>query len=289
MTFTVENLSLTLGGTRILDGIDAAFAPSRVTVVLGPNGAGKSSLLACLAGLCAPDSGVVRLGGVDRAGLDRRDLARRIGFLPQTADVHWDIDVRTLVALGRFPHRGRWGAVAADEAAVAAALAATDVAGLAGRIVNTLSGGERGRALLARVLAGTPEWLLVDEPLASLDPAHAIDVLDCLRGIAATGAGVVVVLHDLNQAARVADDIVLMKAGRIVMQGPAAAVLTPDAIATTYGVATHVGEGADGRRFFVVTGRSKDASNGPAAPTAGGHCFESGAPPARLQGRRPVP
>ena len=255
MSFTVEALSLALGGRCILDGVDAVFAPGRVTVVLGPNGAGKSTLLACLAGLRDPDTGVVRLGGVDRARIDRHDLARRIGFLPQTADVHWDIDVLTLVALGRFPHRGRWGAAADDDAAVAAALAATDVVGLAGRVVNTLSGGERSRALLARVLAGTPEWLLVDEPLASLDPAHAIDVLDCLRGIAATGAGVVVVLHDLNQAARVAHDVVLMKDGRIVAQGPAETVLTTEAIAATYGVAAQVGVGDDGRPFFVVTGR----------------------------------
>ena len=259
MTLAVQNLSLTLGGMRVLDGIDAAFAPGRVTVILGPNGAGKSSLLACLAGLRAPDAGVVRLGGVDRAALHRRDLARRIGFLPQTADVYWDVDVATLVALGRFPHRGRWGASIADDAAVATAMAATDMAGLGHRIVNTLSGGERGRALLARVLAGTPEWLLVDEPLASLDPAHQIDVLDCLRAAAATGAGVVVVLHDLNQAVRVADDIVLMKDGRIVAQGAADAVLTPAGIAATYGVATHAGVCADGRRFFVVTGRHETA------------------------------
>jgi iron complex transport system ATP-binding protein len=256
MSFAVETLSLTLGGTRVLDGVNAVFAPGRVTVILGPNGAGKSSLLACLAGLRAPDAGVVRLGGVDRTAIDRRDLARRIGFLPQTADIHWDIDVRTLVGLGRFAHRGRWGASAADEAAVAAAMAATDLTGLGERVVNTLSGGERGRALLARVLAGTPEWLLVDEPLASLDPAHAIDVLDCLRSIAATGAGVVVVLHDLNQAARVADDVVLMNGGRIVAQGAADAVLTTDAIAATYGVEAQTGVGADGRRFFVVMGRS---------------------------------
>ena len=255
MSFAVENLSLSLGSARILDSIDAAFAPGRVTVVLGPNGAGKSSLLACLAGLRAPDAGVVSLGGIDRVGLDRRDLARRVGFLPQTADVHWDIDVRTLVELGRFPHRGRWGAVAADTAAVAAAMGATDVTRLAGRVVNTLSGGERGRALLARVLAGTPEWLLVDEPLASLDPAHQIDVLDCLRAAAATGVGVVVVLHDLNQAVRVADDVVLMKAGRIVAQGAADAVLTPAGIAATYGVTTLAGVSPGGRRFLVVTGR----------------------------------
>lgn len=255
MTLHAEALSLTLGETRVLDGVGARFAKGRVTAILGPNGAGKSSLLGCLAGLRAPDSGVVSLGGVARARLDARDLARRIGFLPQTADVHWDVDVETLVALGRFPHRGRWGDSDTDRAAVAAAMQATDVAGLARRVVNTLSGGERGRALLARVLAGTPEWLLADEPLASLDPAHQLDVLDCLRDIAARGAGVIVVLHDLNQAARVADEVILMRGGRIVAHGPPDAVLTPALIGQTYGVAAHIGHTPDGRRFIIATGR----------------------------------
>lgn len=250
-TLVADTLSLHLGDTTALDAVSATFASGQVTAVLGPNGAGKSTLLACLAGLRAPDSGMVRVGGVARALLPRRDLARRIGFLPQTADVNWDVDVAALVALGRFPHRGRWGETATDKAAVAAAMQATDVTALASRVVNTLSGGERGRVLLARVLAGTPEWLLADEPLASLDPAHQLDVLDCLRDIAGRGAGVVVVLHDLNQAARVADTVVLMRAGRIVAQGPPDAVLTPALIAQTYGVTAHVGHTPDGRRFII--------------------------------------
>ena len=255
MSLSVENLRLVLGGATILDGVNAAFAPGRVTAVLGPNGAGKSSLLACLAGLHAPTAGTVRLDGRDRAGGDARDLARRIGFLPQTADVHWDIDVATLVALGRFPYRGRWGGTADDAAAVAAAMAATDVTTLAARTVNTLSGGERSRVLLARVLAGTPDWLIADEPLASLDPAHQLDVLDRLRGIAAGGAGVVVVLHDLNQAARVADDVLVLRGGRVIGFGAADAVLVPEVIAATYGVATEICHSSDGHRIILTTGR----------------------------------
>lgn len=254
-TLAVEALSLRLGGALVLDAVEMAFACGKVTAVLGPNGAGKSSLLACIAGLQAPTAGKVLLDGVDRTQCDPRDLARRIGFLPQTADVHWDIDVETLVSLGRFPHRGRWADGAADRAAIADALAATDMRGLSDRVVNTLSGGERGRALLARVLAGTPQWLLADEPLASLDPAHQIDVLDCLRSIAGRGAGVVVVLHDLNQAARVADAVVLMRGGRVVAQGPAEAVLTPALIGETYGVAAEIIGTATGKRFIVTNGR----------------------------------
>ena len=256
MTLAANVLSLTLGGTRVLDAVSAAFAPGRVTAILGPNGAGKSSLLSCLAGLRSPDSGTVTVSGTPRQQLPPRDLARRIGYLPQSADVHWDVDVATLVALGRFPHRGRWGETAADTAAITAALAATDTASLRQRIVNTLSGGERSRVLLARVLAGTPKWLLADEPLASLDPAHQLDILDCLRKIAAAGAGVVVVLHDLNQAVRVADDVLMMRAGRVIAFGPPETVLTPDLIAATYGVTADIGTTGDGQRYIVTTSRS---------------------------------
>ena len=256
MSLAVASLSLSLGGTGVLEAISASFAQGRVTAILGPNGAGKSSLLACLAGLRTPDSGQVTVAGTPRNRIPPRDLARHIGFLPQSADIHWDVDVATLVALGRFPHRGRWGETAADAAAVAAAMASTDIAHLGARIVNTLSGGERSRVLLARVLAGTPEWLLADEPLASLDPAHQLDVLDCLRKFARAGAGVVVVLHDLNQAARVADDVLLMRGGRVVAFGQPAMVLTPELIAATYDVAVDIGTTGNGQRFIVTTGRN---------------------------------
>jgi iron complex transport system ATP-binding protein len=256
-SLTTEALTVTLGGRRVLDSIDATFQPGCITAVLGPNGAGKSTLLACLAGLRQPDSGEVRVDGEPRSKLSARDLARRIGLLPQSADVHWDVDVETLVALGRFPHRGRWGATPADRTAVARAMAATDVAQFAQRPMTALSGGERARVLLARVLAGEPEWLLADEPLANLDPAHQHDALACLRSIAAGGAGVVVVLHDLGHAMRAADNVLLLSDGRVVAQGQPAAVLTPERIAQVYGVAAHVGTTADGQPYLVTTGRSQ--------------------------------
>lgn len=253
--FAMHDLSLRLGSRTVLDTVNVTFTPGRVTVVLGPNGAGKSTLLACLAGLRDADAGQILLDGIALSTLPRRDRAQRIGFLPQSPDVHWNVDVATLVSLGRFPHRGRWGETPHDAAAVANAMAATDVASLAGRSVESLSGGERGRVLLARVLAGEPQWLLADEPLASLDPAHQIDVLDRLRDVAAAGAGVIVVLHDLNQAARVADDIVMLRDGRIVASGSAPEVLTAERIAQTYGVDVHIGQSPDGRTFVIPTGR----------------------------------
>lgn len=255
----VDALTLTLGGQRVLDRVSARFQPGKVTAVLGPNGAGKSSLLACLAGLRQPDSGRVLLGGQPRDALPGRDLAWRIGLLPQVAEVHWDVTVATLVALGRYPHRGRWGASPADEAAVAAAMAATDVARFATRPVSALSGGERARVLLARVLAGDPQWLLADEPLANLDPAHQHDALDCLRAVAATGAGVVLVLHDLNHALRVADQVLLLANGQVIAHGPPADVLTPACIRDTYGVTMELATTSAGAPVLVSTGRAISA------------------------------
>lgn len=246
-----KDVTLTLGGRVILDRVSAEFRPGRVTALLGPNGAGKSSLLACLAGLRRPDVGMATLARANVETLDRRERGRRIGLLPQGGDVHWDVDVKTLVALGRLPHRAGWGETAADREAVARAMAATDVAGLADRRVERLSGGERGRVLLARVLAGEPEWLLADEPLASLDPAHQLDVLARLRDVARSGSGVVLVLHDLHLAGRIADDVVLMREGRIVAAGEGEAVLTPPLIAQTYGVAVEIGTTPAGQRFIL--------------------------------------
>ncbi|KQR87954.1 ABC transporter ATP-binding protein [Sphingomonas sp. Leaf343] len=255
MSLSVEALSVAIGEKRLLDDVSVAFASGRVTAILGPNGAGKSTLMSCLSGLMQPSGGRVLLNERSRDEYERRDLARRVGYLPQDADVHWNVDVATLVGLGRFPHRGRWGETPADRAAVARAMAATDVAGFATRGVSTLSGGERARVLLARVLAGEPEWLLADEPLANLDPAHQLDGLDALRRVATAGAGVIVVLHDLNHAARVADDVLLLRDGRVVAFGPPDRVLTQTLVAATYGVDTHVGVTPGGRRFLIPTGR----------------------------------
>jgi iron complex transport system ATP-binding protein len=254
---SVEHVRVSLRGQRALSDVTARFERGRVTALLGPNGAGKSTLLSCLAGLRRPDSGRALLDGIDVMALDRRARACRIGLLPQTGEVHWDIDVAALVALGRLPHRGRWGESAADIAAVTRAMAATDVSQFATRRAKRLSGGERGRALLARVLAGEPEWLLADEPLASLDPAHQLDVLDRLREVAAKGAGVILVLHDLSQAARIADDVVLLREGRVIAQGPRDAVLGAEHLRAAFGIDVHVGRVAGGDRFVIPLRRSR--------------------------------
>jgi iron complex transport system ATP-binding protein len=254
---SVEHLSVRLGGQPVIRDFTARFERGRVTAVLGPNGAGKSTLLSCLAGLRTPEGGRVALEGVDVTALDRRERARRIGLLPQNGEVHWDVDVAALVALGRFPHRGRWGESADDKRAVLRAMAATDITQFANRSARRLSGGERSRVLLARVLAGEPEWLLADEPLASLDPAHQLDVLDQLRRVAGEGAGVIVVLHDLSHAMRVADEVVLLKEGAMIAAGACDEVIAAQQLSETFGIDVHVGRANEGNRFVVPLRRSR--------------------------------
>ena len=254
MDLTFQDVGVTLGGRPVLASIDATLRPGRVTAVLGPNGAGKSTLVKAAAGLVTPDRGQVRLGGSDVATLEPRARARAIGYLPQDAVVHWNILVSEVVALGRMPHVA---SPAEDAAAIARALAETDTAHLAQRPVAELSGGERARVLLARVLAGQPSWLLVDEPLASLDPAHQFDLLDRLRAVAQAGAGVVMVLHDLAHAARIADDVLVLDAGRLV-----ATALTSAVVAEVFGVTVAEVTDGDGRVRLVPTGRLQPALRG---------------------------
>jgi len=253
MELRIEAASVALGGRQVLDAIAADLAPGRITAILGPNGAGKSSLIKAMAGLIVPRGGTVTLDGRDVARIDPRERARLIGYLPQDGAAAWNIAAAELVALGRLPHRSPFaGASAEDEAAVTRALAATETTHLASRAVNELSGGERARVLLARVLAGEPRWLLADEPLASLDPAHQLDILARLRGVADGGAGVVIVLHDLGHAASVADDVLLLKAGRVAAFGPVAEVLTEQRVAEVFEVKVRWVDTDEGRMLVPV-------------------------------------
>ncbi|WP_439471252.1 ABC transporter ATP-binding protein [Brevundimonas sp.] len=230
MGLSVESLSVRLDGRSVLEDVSVAFAPGRVTVVLGANGAGKSTLLRALTALTPVFGGQALLDGQAVMTMPARERARAIGYLPQDGVVHWNLKVRDLVALGRLAHGDM------REAAMAAALEATDTVALADRPVRTLSGGERARVLLARVLAGEPRWLLADEPLASLDPLHQLETLSQLRAAAQRGPGVITVLHDLTQAARVADDVLILKQGQVLAFGPAETVLTEANLAAAYGV-----------------------------------------------------
>jgi iron complex transport system ATP-binding protein len=255
MELRIEALRVSLGGRQVLDTISAKLMPGRIIAILGPNGAGKSSLIKAMAGLILPDGGTVTLDGADVARIAPRERGRLIGYLPQDGAAAWNICSAELVALGRLPYRSPFaGASPRDLDTVMVAMAATETGHLANRAVNELSGGERARVLLARVLAGGPRWLLADEPLASLDPAHQLDILDRLRGVAQAGAGVVIVLHDLGHAASVADDVLLLKEGKLAAFGPVAEVLTEERVAEVFEVRVRWVETDEGR-VLVPVGR----------------------------------
>ena len=212
----VDHLSLTFGRRLILDDVSLSATSGELVALVGPNGAGKTSLLRAIVGLVEA-SGVITLGDQQASRLSANQRARRLGYLPQGHALHWPIPVRDVVALGRYPLGVRDPArvSAVDQAAVDAALRATDTMQFRERSAMTLSGGERARVALARVLALEAPILLADEPTASLDPRHQIEVMECLANIARGGAVVIVVTHDLLLAARYCDRVIVMAAGRI--------------------------------------------------------------------------
>ena len=250
---SAHDIRVRLGARDAVDGVSAEFQAGTVTAILGPNGAGKSTLLACLAGLRKPQGGQVRLDEADLLAMAPRARARRIGFIPQTPEVAWAVEARILVGLGRTPFIGSSGLSAEDAAAIDRAMAAAGVADLADRDVTTLSGGERGRVLIARALAGDPQWLLADEPLTGLDPGHQLDAGDLFRRLAhQEGRGVIVTLHDLSLAARIADRVIVMAAGKLLADGPPGEALSPAVMQSAYGVRAQVTAGAGGPLIEIV-------------------------------------
>lgn len=232
--------SLTVGYRDhvVLHGLNLNIAAGRVTALCGPNGCGKSTLLRTLAGLQPALSGTVEVNGVPLASLRRRVLARTLTMLAQFNQIPSGLSVRELVAYGRYAHGG-WlrGLSRADHAAIDEALATSGLAADAARDVAALSGGERQRAWIAMALAQQAPIVLLDEPTTYLDIHHQLDILRELRRLnRERGLTIVWVLHDLNQAAAYSDDIVLMRAGRIVAQGSPDAMLDPRHLNETFGV-----------------------------------------------------
>lgn len=237
----LSEVSFAVPGREILAPLSLSLAPGGVYGLIGPNGSGKSTLLKLLARQQAPSGGTIRFENRPLADWRARDFARAVAYMPQFTPATDGMSVRELVALGRFPWHGTLGRfTAADRAKVESAIARTDLAALADRSVDSLSGGERQRAWVALMLAQEPRCLLLDEPTSALDIAHQSEVLALVRRLCRSPEGeamtVVVVLHDINLAVRTCDELIALRGGRVLAQGPAADLVTPDLLGALYGL-----------------------------------------------------
>jgi len=248
-----EALAAGYGAHDAIAEVSLAFPSGRVTALLGENGAGKSTLLKALAGIVPARRGTVRLGGRALSEIPRREAARALGYLPQSFEPLFPILARDLVLLGRTPWRTAFGAPSAcDYAAVEAALTEMDAGKLAETDLGAMSGGERQRILVARVLAGEPEVLLLDEPAANLDPRHRFLVIDAMRRRAEAGGAVVFSTHELDVASQGADDAVLLTHGRVLAAGGITDTLTEPLLSALFGVSACVTPGAGGRPLVSI-------------------------------------
>ncbi|XEC32857.1 ABC transporter ATP-binding protein [Streptomyces fradiae] len=233
-----RELTLAYEERTVVHELDLAIPDGKVTVIVGPNACGKSTTLRALGRLLKPKGGAVLLDGEELAKLPTKRVAQNIGLLPQTPVAPEAISVGDLVARGRQPHQAWWKQWSEeDERAVVDAMARTDVTTLADRSVDELSGGQRQRVWIAMALAQETDLLLLDEPTTYLDIAHQVEVLDLVRRLnRARGRTIVLVLHDLNQAARYADHLVAMKSGHVVAEGAPDEVVTADLVRDVFGL-----------------------------------------------------
>ena len=247
---TVTALTVSLGGREIVRQADFSLEAGKLTVLVGPNGAGKTTILRALAGL-TPSTGAIDFDGAPISRLSRRERARRIAYLPQGHVFHWPLPVADVVALGRMPHGAGAGDLGeADRSAVAEAMRVCELEEFADRPVTTLSGGERSRVALARVLAVEAELILADEPVASLDPRYQLTVLALLADLARKGRTVLAVMHDLALAGRYADRVVALDSGTVVAAGTPGEVLRPDLLRRVFGIEARAFH--DGDRTLIV-------------------------------------
>lgn len=237
--YDLDSVGFSVGGRAILSGLSLRLEPARIYGLVGPNGSGKSTLIRLLARQRAPQAGRIRFMGGDIGGMGDRDFARSVAYMPQFTPPAEGMTVRELVALGRFPWHGALGRFGAEDAAkVEEALAETGLQPFAGRLVDSLSGGERQRAWLAMMMAQDTRCLLLDEPTSALDIASQVEMLGLVRRLSrARGIGAVIVLHDINMAARLCDEILAMRDGALVARGTPREVMTAETLAGIYHLA----------------------------------------------------
>lgn len=236
--FTLEGVGFSIADRVLLEPLSLGLGAGKVIGILGHNGSGKSTLVKLLARQQRPSRGVLCFAGRPIESWDNRAFARKVAYLPQQTPPAAGMLVRELVALGRYPWHGALGRFGQrDRDKVAEAMALTDIERFADRLVDTLSGGERQRAWLAMLVAQDAECLLLDEPIAALDLAHQLEVLTLVRRLShRAGLGIVVVLHDVNMAARFCDEIVALHSGRLAARGTPEQIVQPDILNAIYGV-----------------------------------------------------
>jgi iron complex transport system ATP-binding protein len=242
VSLEARGLRLSYGRREVVGGVNLVVRPGEIVALLGSNGSGKSTLLRGLGRLLRPVGGVVELDGRAIASWPPDRFARRVALLAQTHESVGEMTVRDLVALGRHPHQGFLSLpTAGDAMAIENALTLTGLTQIAERRVGELSGGETQRAWIALALAQNPEIMLLDEPTTFLDLAHQLSVLELIQQLnRVRGLTIVMALHDLSQAARYADRLVLLKDGSVIAEGPVETVLNPDLIQATYGVEVEI-------------------------------------------------
>jgi iron complex transport system ATP-binding protein len=235
-----RQIEVALAGRTVLHDVSLSLPAGQLVALVGPNGAGKTTLLRALAGLVS-STGTIEVGGAPLSSLSLRERAKRFGYLPQGHLVHWPLPAKDVVALGRYPHGATDPARLSprDKQAVLRAMQVTNVVEFAERSVTELSGGERSRIALARVLAVEAPVVLADEPTASLDPRYQIDVMINLRRASDRGVLVVVVTHDLGLAARFADTVLVLSNGRLVAQGKPAEALSEQIMADVFRISAY--------------------------------------------------
>jgi iron complex transport system ATP-binding protein len=236
--FATNKIGLSIDGNAILSDVSLDFPAGEMVALVGHNGSGKSSLLKILARQLTPTTGSVTYGGRDLMHYHGRDFARSVAYLPQDLSTGSEMTIRELVGCGRYPWHGALGRFSdVDKEKVEAAIAATHIEAFADRVVGTLSGGERQRAWIAMLIAQDARCLLLDEPTAALDIAHQVEVLSLVRRLAHDGGrSVVIVLHDINMAARFCDRIHALKGGRVVASDKPGKILVPEKLHAIYGI-----------------------------------------------------
>ncbi|MBT6466942.1 MAG: ABC transporter ATP-binding protein [Kordiimonadaceae bacterium] len=252
MCLKTENINLDINNNSILEDVTITLNRGEMVGLIGPNGAGKTSLLKCILGLLEVKSGSISVDNKNIDDLILKERAKKMAYFAQGAPIYWPLTVENVVGLGRVPHLNQWQKISEDdEKIIESAMEKTNCISLKGRLVTSLSGGERARVLLARALATRAPYIMADEPIASLDPAHQLQVMEILKKLSKNNNGVMVVMHDLSLALRYCDRLILLDSGKLIGQDTPDIILSDDKLASVFGI--RASRWTDSGEDFLIT------------------------------------